>query len=115
MLYRWTSAGCLVAAPLLDVGGGAQDVEPLQDHADGAQLAVHPLQSPLQRHLVDETQPLNTPALRFVDLAKALNDAGVREPSARLRLALRSLAPTCGPHGSILQCFSTFLSHIFFT
>lgn len=59
MLYRWTTPAPL----LLDVGGGAQDVEPLQDHADGAQLAVHPLQSPLPRHLVDETQPLNTLAL----------------------------------------------------
>lgn len=62
MLYRWTTAAGrrVPAPPLLDVGGGAQDVEPLQDHADGAQLAVHPLQSPLPRHLVDETQPLNT-------------------------------------------------------
>lgn len=53
------------AVPLLDVGRGAQDVEPLEDHADGAQLAVHPLQSPLQGHLVDETQQLNTLKLKL--------------------------------------------------
>lgn len=67
LLYRWAygtdrgnvvSAGapstcrCICAVmqrrqTLLDVGRGAEDVEPLQNHADGAQLTVHPLQSTL--------------------------------------------------------------------
>lgn len=52
----------------LDVGGAAQDVEPLQDHADGAQLTIHPLQSTLQRHLVEEARRLTHSRLSLVAL-----------------------------------------------
>lgn len=49
MLYRRTTAGGAHGPPgrWLDVGRAAQDVEPLQDHANGAQLTVDPLQSTL--------------------------------------------------------------------
>lgn len=85
-------------------------MEPLQDHADGAQLAVHPLQSPLPGHLVDETQPLNTLALRFVALAKALNDANVGEPSSHTK---KSSANVWSTRFNTAVLFKLFEPHFF--
>lgn len=105
-------SGPISPGSLLDVGRAAQDVEPLQDHPDGAQLAVHPLQSALQRHLGDQTHRLThsrcvspfSLKLKMKPMSEGLSPA--TPPQDRgFRLVIECFVPPLGPHGTILQYF----------
>lgn len=79
---------------LLYVGGGAEDTEPLQSHSDGAQVAVHPLQTFLQSCL-RRTRPAQVNTAPTAARVGRISDGERRLTSSILACAL-TLPPVRG-------------------